>query len=222
MPPFDWAKIINASVVPVVIISACGLLCLAFYNRLAAIVSRLRGFQRERLHEQQLLNRAGSEDGPERSPIARTSRIANDARRPPSQADSPDAFVPAFDNHALDRMLYDAGSFGADAEDGLHCCSTVHAWFADDARGDDRRDAGTQGGTPAGGVGEPLRVRYVAGGRASPQRRRISLSVRRRDLTVMFHDNPFSRHRDGWLRPSRSKTRAAVSSIAWSVTSKTE
>jgi hypothetical protein len=37
--------------VPVAIISASALLCLAFYNRLAAIVSRLRGFQRERLQE---------------------------------------------------------------------------------------------------------------------------------------------------------------------------
>jgi Flp pilus assembly protein TadB len=67
MPPSDWAKIISASVVPVVIISACGLLCLAFYNRLASIVSRLRGFQRERLHEQELLHRAGAEENPENS-----------------------------------------------------------------------------------------------------------------------------------------------------------
>lgn len=55
MPYADWSKIISVSVVPVVIISACGLLCLAFYNRLAAIVSRLRGFQRERLREQDLI-----------------------------------------------------------------------------------------------------------------------------------------------------------------------
>jgi hypothetical protein len=67
MPPSDWAKIISASVVPVVIISSCGLLCLAFYNRLAAIVSRLRGFQRERLHEQELLHSAGPEEGLEHS-----------------------------------------------------------------------------------------------------------------------------------------------------------
>ncbi len=67
MPQSDWAKIISASVVPVVIISACGLLCLAFYNRLAAIVSRLRGFQRERLHEQELMHSAGHEEGPEHS-----------------------------------------------------------------------------------------------------------------------------------------------------------
>ncbi len=51
----DWSKIIAASVVPIVIISACGLLCLAFYNRLAAIVGRLRTFQRERLKEQEAL-----------------------------------------------------------------------------------------------------------------------------------------------------------------------
>jgi hypothetical protein len=49
----DFTKIISASVVPVVIISACGLLSLALYNRLAAVVSRLRSFQRERLREQQ-------------------------------------------------------------------------------------------------------------------------------------------------------------------------
>ena len=55
MPAQDWIKIISVAVVPVVIISACGLLCLAFYNRLAAIVSRLRAFQRERLHEQEKL-----------------------------------------------------------------------------------------------------------------------------------------------------------------------
>jgi len=58
MPASDLAKIVSVSVVPVVIISACGLLCLAFYNRMAAIVSRLRGFQRERLHEQERLGGA--------------------------------------------------------------------------------------------------------------------------------------------------------------------
>lgn len=44
-----WSEIISSSVVPVVIISACGLLCLTFYNRLAFIVTRLRSLQRERL-----------------------------------------------------------------------------------------------------------------------------------------------------------------------------
>ena len=58
MPTSEWAKVIGASVVPVVIISACGLMCLAFYNRLAAIVSRLRAFQRERLEAQEESDRA--------------------------------------------------------------------------------------------------------------------------------------------------------------------
>jgi hypothetical protein len=47
------------SVVPVVIISACGLLSLAFYGRLAAVVSRLRGFQREILVGQERFERTG-------------------------------------------------------------------------------------------------------------------------------------------------------------------
>ena len=47
----NWSKVVVASVAPVVVISASGLLCLAFYNRLAAIVSRLRSVQRERLSE---------------------------------------------------------------------------------------------------------------------------------------------------------------------------
>jgi hypothetical protein len=51
----NWTTIISASVVPVVIISACGLLCLAFYNRLTSIVTRLRSFQRERIQEQERL-----------------------------------------------------------------------------------------------------------------------------------------------------------------------
>ena len=36
---------------PVVLISACGLLCLALYNRLATIVARIRQFNRERVDE---------------------------------------------------------------------------------------------------------------------------------------------------------------------------
>ena len=56
--PEHFNSLITASVVPVVVISSSGLLCLAFYNRLAAIVSRLRGFQRERLEQQERLDRA--------------------------------------------------------------------------------------------------------------------------------------------------------------------
>lgn len=41
--------IVQLLVAPVVMISAGGLLCLAWYNRLAAIVSRARAFHRERL-----------------------------------------------------------------------------------------------------------------------------------------------------------------------------
>lgn len=48
------------SVLPVVIISACGLLSLAFYARLTAVVSRLRGFQREMLVEQGKLAKTGA------------------------------------------------------------------------------------------------------------------------------------------------------------------
>ena len=40
---------VQASVAPVVIISASALMCLALYNRLAAIISRMRAVQRERL-----------------------------------------------------------------------------------------------------------------------------------------------------------------------------
>lgn len=45
----NWNHIIQAGVAPIIVISACGLLCLAFYNRLAAVVGRLRAFHREQL-----------------------------------------------------------------------------------------------------------------------------------------------------------------------------
>ena len=56
----EWTAIISLAVLPVVIISACGLLSLAFYGRLAAVVARLRGFQREILVEQEKLERTGA------------------------------------------------------------------------------------------------------------------------------------------------------------------
>jgi hypothetical protein len=56
----EWANLISMAVLPVVIISACGLLALAFYGRLAAVVSRLRGFQREMLEAQERLERTGA------------------------------------------------------------------------------------------------------------------------------------------------------------------
>ncbi|HTW94418.1 MAG TPA: DUF2721 domain-containing protein [Tepidisphaeraceae bacterium] len=63
MPTSDLLRVISSAVVPVVIISACGLLALAFYNRLAAIVSRLRAFQRERLLERERIQNSTSRHG---------------------------------------------------------------------------------------------------------------------------------------------------------------
>jgi len=45
---FPALAIIQSFVAPVVVISANGLLCLAFYNRLAAVISRLRTINKER------------------------------------------------------------------------------------------------------------------------------------------------------------------------------
>jgi hypothetical protein len=47
--------VIATAAVPVVMISACSLLSLAFYNRIAAIVSRLRSLQRECIEHQEKL-----------------------------------------------------------------------------------------------------------------------------------------------------------------------
>jgi hypothetical protein len=47
--------VISTAAVPVVMISACSLLSLAFYNRMAAIVSRLRSLQRECIEHQEKL-----------------------------------------------------------------------------------------------------------------------------------------------------------------------
>jgi len=58
-----WGEIISSAVVPVVIISACGLLCLTFYNRLAVVVTRLRSLQRERLSEYKELFRLEEKEG---------------------------------------------------------------------------------------------------------------------------------------------------------------
>jgi hypothetical protein len=53
----DLSKIISAGTGPIIVISACGLLCLGFYNRLSGLVARLRLFHRERLKEQKELGR---------------------------------------------------------------------------------------------------------------------------------------------------------------------
>jgi len=57
----DWAKAVTTAVVPVVMISACSLMSLAFYNRLAAMVTRLRAFQRECLENQEDLHRTSGD-----------------------------------------------------------------------------------------------------------------------------------------------------------------
>ena len=57
----NWTRIISAGVGPIIVISACGLLCLAFYNRMAAVVTRLRAFHREQMHEQEGLARSRRE-----------------------------------------------------------------------------------------------------------------------------------------------------------------
>jgi len=78
----EWPNIISVSVVPVVIISACGLLCLAFYGRLAALVAHLRTFQREMLRGQERWAKAGLEDHQLLLEVLRkqTLRVAERAR----------------------------------------------------------------------------------------------------------------------------------------------
>jgi hypothetical protein len=53
-------QIIQAGVSPIIVISACGLLCLAFYNRMAAVVGRLRAFHREQLQVTEALAKCTS------------------------------------------------------------------------------------------------------------------------------------------------------------------
>ena len=51
----DWTRLVSSAVVPVVVISAASLMCLAFYNRLGLIIARLRQLTRERLQLQDAL-----------------------------------------------------------------------------------------------------------------------------------------------------------------------
>jgi len=75
MPPEDVYQFISASVIPVVIISACALLALALYNRLAAIVSRLRAFSRELLREQEKIARHRNEPETDAAALQRKLRL---------------------------------------------------------------------------------------------------------------------------------------------------
>src|SRR5215211_5578215 len=53
----DLSKVVTAGVGPIIVISACGLLCSTFYNRITNVIVRLRAIQRERLAEESHLMR---------------------------------------------------------------------------------------------------------------------------------------------------------------------
>jgi hypothetical protein len=64
---------IQLLVAPVVMISACGLLCLALYNRLAAMVSRARAFHKEQFDAMARL-KAADNGHPDPAPIQHLRR----------------------------------------------------------------------------------------------------------------------------------------------------
>jgi hypothetical protein len=73
-------KTIQSFVAPVVVISANGLLCLAFYNRLAAVIGRLRSINKERsdlLHRLAVLPEAVEHD-PEKEHLQRRMHILDE------------------------------------------------------------------------------------------------------------------------------------------------
>jgi hypothetical protein len=47
--PLNSAHLLSASVTPIVLVSACGLVTLALYNRLGAILARLRAFHQQKV-----------------------------------------------------------------------------------------------------------------------------------------------------------------------------
>lgn len=62
----DWSKIIIPSIVPVVIISAVGLVSQTIYSRIAMVISRFREFEKERLiHHKELSGLAHEKKMPE-------------------------------------------------------------------------------------------------------------------------------------------------------------
>ncbi len=63
----DLNKVVTAGVGPIIVISACGLLCSTFYTRITNVIVRLRAIQRERLAEEASLQR-------ETDPAARARR----------------------------------------------------------------------------------------------------------------------------------------------------
>jgi hypothetical protein len=74
----EAVQTIQLLVAPVVMVSACGLLCLALYNRLAAVVGRLRAMAKEEVDTLARLSLAGAEPGkktPERRLRARVTTL---------------------------------------------------------------------------------------------------------------------------------------------------
>jgi hypothetical protein len=63
----DLNKVVTAGVGPIIVISACGLLCSTFYTRITNVIVRLRAIQRERMTEESHLLR-------ETDPAARARR----------------------------------------------------------------------------------------------------------------------------------------------------
>jgi hypothetical protein len=69
------SKIISAGVGPIIVISACGLLCLALYNRLAAVVTRLRAFHMQSMAEEQELTRQRRAPNPDEMAVVRHQEV---------------------------------------------------------------------------------------------------------------------------------------------------
>lgn len=71
----NGVSIIATAAVPVVMISACSLLSLAFYNRIASIVSRLRSLQRECIEHQEKLHLQRQASAPDPVLARRTEQL---------------------------------------------------------------------------------------------------------------------------------------------------
>jgi hypothetical protein len=111
IPPMkELTGIISAGVGPIIVISAWGLLCLAFYNRLAAVVTRLRSLHREQLHEQEALSllrashEAAEADLVRRQEVLGMLQVQIDSIPAPREMDPPHAGLPA-DAHRLSGGL---------------------------------------------------------------------------------------------------------------------
>ncbi|KAF0245937.1 MAG: hypothetical protein FD180_1199 [Planctomycetota bacterium] len=78
--PELWNKVIASAVVPVVMISACGLLTSAFYNRLTAILARLRALGLEAMKDQEAVV-AKPKPGETNSFVRARSRVRAEARQ---------------------------------------------------------------------------------------------------------------------------------------------